>query len=222
MSEERASEIASIREEIFREFEEQKKAEIMETLEEAKEAWMEESEEQKREEVNEAMAYLESEYNKNLEEFKHKTLRDALEQARKQWTTEELSHREEILKVNVVSCVNHIKGEKLRARALRFLDYGENKIVLMKREVLFCRSIYSPLRTAPSSPSMPFSTSLVEREPERGLLGVWHGNLSFVFSARPQLNCPALISNLLAGGETRDLQHLLARGLSPKTSSLCT
>lgn len=137
MSEERASEIASIREEIFREFEEQKKAEIMETLEEAKEAWMEESEEQKREEVNEAMAYLESEYNKNLEEFKHKTLRDALEQARKQWTTEELSHREEILKVNVVSCVNHIKGEKLRARALRFLDYGENKIVLMKREVLF-------------------------------------------------------------------------------------
>ena len=137
LSEERASEIASIREEIFREFEEQKKAEIMETLEEAKEAWMEESEEQKREEVNEAMAYLESEYNKNLEEFKHKTLRDALEQARKQWTTEELSHREEILKVNVVSCVNHIKGKKLRARALRFLDYGENKIVLMKREVLF-------------------------------------------------------------------------------------
>ena len=137
LSEEKASEIASIREEIFREFEEQKKAEIMETLEEAKEAWMEESEEQKREEVNEAMAYLESEYNKNLEEFKHKTLRDALEQARKQWTTEELSHREEILKVNVVSCVNHIKGEKLRARALRFLDYGENKIVLMKREDLF-------------------------------------------------------------------------------------
>ena len=120
MSEERASEIASIREEIFREFEEQKKAEIMETLEEAKEAWMEESEEQKREEVNEAMAYLESEYNKNLEEFKHKTLRDALEQARKQWTTEELSHREEILKVNIVSCVNHIMGEQLRARALRF------------------------------------------------------------------------------------------------------
>lgn len=96
----------------------------METLEEAKEAWMEESEEQKREEVNEAMAYLESEYNKNLEEFKHKTLRDALEQARKQWTTEELSHREEILKVNIVSCVNHIQGEKLRARTLRFLDYG--------------------------------------------------------------------------------------------------
>ena len=137
MSEERASEIASIREEIFREFEEQKKAEIMETLEEAKEAWMEESEEQKRQEVNEAMAYLESEYTKNLEEFKHKTLRDALEQARKQWTTEELSHREEILKVNIVSCVNHIQGEKLRARTLRFLDYGENKIVLMKREVLF-------------------------------------------------------------------------------------
>ena len=68
---------------------------------------------------------------------------------------------------------------------------------------------------------MPFSTSLVKREPERGLLGVWHGNLRFVFSARPQLNCPALISNLLAGGETRDLQHLLARGLYPKMNSLC-
>lgn len=104
MSEEKALEIASIREEIFREFEEQKKAEIMETLEEAKEAWTEESEEQKREEVNEAMAYLETEYTKNLEEFKHKTLREALEQARKQWTTEELSHREEIVKVNLLIC----------------------------------------------------------------------------------------------------------------------
>ena len=46
----------------------------------------------------------------------------------------------------------------------------------------------------------------MECEPERGLLGVWHGNLRFVFSARPRLNCPALISNLLAGGETRDLR----------------
>lgn len=101
MSDEKGSEIASLREEIFREFEEQKKAEILETLEEAKEAWIEESEEQKREEVNEAMAYLESEYTKSLEEFKQKTLKEAIEQARKQWTTEELSHREEIVKVNV-------------------------------------------------------------------------------------------------------------------------
>ena len=98
-SEEKGLEIASVREEIFREFEEQKKAEILETLEEAKEAWIEESEEQKREEVNEAMAYLESEYTKSLEEFKQKTLNEALEQARKQWTTEELLHREEIIKV---------------------------------------------------------------------------------------------------------------------------
>ena len=98
-SEEKGLEIASIREEIFREFEEQKKAKILETLEEAKEAWIEESEEQKREEVNEAMAYLESEYTKSLEEFKQKTLNEALEQARKQWTTEELLHREEIIKV---------------------------------------------------------------------------------------------------------------------------
>ena len=94
-------EIATLREEIFRECEEQKKVEIMETLEEAKEAWIEESEEQKREEVNEAMGYLESEYAKSLEEFKHKTLREALEQSRKQWTAEELSHREEIVKVNL-------------------------------------------------------------------------------------------------------------------------
>ena len=45
------------------------------------------------------MAYLESEYAKSLEEFKHKELREALEKARKQWTAEELSHREEIVKV---------------------------------------------------------------------------------------------------------------------------
>lgn len=100
-SEEKGLEIASVREEIFREFEEQKKAEILETLEEAKEAWIEESEEQKREEVNEAMAYLESEYTKSLEEFKQKTLNEALEQARKQWTTEELLHRENIVKVSL-------------------------------------------------------------------------------------------------------------------------
>lgn len=104
MSEEKGLEVASLREEIFREFEEQKKAEILETLEEAKEAWIEESEEQKREEVNEAMAYLESEYTKSLEEFKDKTLTEALEQARKQWTTEELSHREEIVKVGGMIC----------------------------------------------------------------------------------------------------------------------
>ena len=104
MSEKKGLEIATLREEVFREFEEQKKAEILETLEEAKEAWIEESEEQKREEVNEAMAYLESEYTKNLEEFKQKTLKEALEQARKQWTTEELSHREEIVKVSGMMC----------------------------------------------------------------------------------------------------------------------
>ena len=104
LSKEKGLEASSLREEIFREFEEQKKAEILETLEEAKEAWIEESEEQKREEVNEAMAYLESEYTKSLEEFKQKTLKEALEQARKQWTTEELSHREEIVKVSRMIC----------------------------------------------------------------------------------------------------------------------
>lgn len=93
------SEIESLREEIFREFEAQKKVEILETLEEAKEAWMEESEELKREEVNEAMAYLESEYTKRMEEFKHTELKEALEKARQQWTAEELSRREEIVKV---------------------------------------------------------------------------------------------------------------------------
>ena len=93
------SEIESLREEIFREFEAQKKVEILETLEEAKEAWMEESEELKREEVNEAMAYLESEYSKRMEEFKHTELKEALEKARQQWTAEELSRREEIVKV---------------------------------------------------------------------------------------------------------------------------
>lgn len=93
------SEIESLREEIFREFETQKKVEILETLEEAKEAWMEESEELKREEVNEAMAYLESEYTKRMEEFKHTELKEALEKARQQWTAEELSRREEIVKV---------------------------------------------------------------------------------------------------------------------------
>lgn len=99
LSEEKRSEIESLREEIFREFEEQKKAEILETLEEAKEAWIEEAEEQKREEINEAVAYLEAEYTKSLDEFKHKELREALEQARKQWTAEELSHREDIVQV---------------------------------------------------------------------------------------------------------------------------
>lgn len=93
------SEIESLREEIFREFEAQKKVEVLETLEEAKEAWMEESEELKREEVNEAMAYLESEYTKRMEEFKHTELKEALEKARQQWTAEELSRREEIVKV---------------------------------------------------------------------------------------------------------------------------
>ena len=93
------SEIESLREEIFREFEAQKKVEILETLEEAKEVWMEESEELKREEVNEAMAYLESEYTKRMEEFKHTELKEALEKARQQWTAEELSRREEIVKV---------------------------------------------------------------------------------------------------------------------------
>ena len=93
------SEIESLREEIFREFEAQKKVEILETLEEAKEAWMEESEELKREEVNEAMAYLESEYTKRMEEFKNTELREALGKARQQWTAEELSRREEIVKV---------------------------------------------------------------------------------------------------------------------------
>lgn len=93
------SEIESLREEIFREFEAQKKVEILETLEEAKEAWMEESEELKREEVNEAMAYLESEYTKRMEVFKHTELKEALEKARQQWTAEELSRREEIVKV---------------------------------------------------------------------------------------------------------------------------
>lgn len=93
------SEIESLREEIFREFEAQKKVEILETLEEAKEVWMEESEELKREEVNEAMAYLESEYTKRMEEFKNTELREALEKARQQWTAEELSRREEIVKV---------------------------------------------------------------------------------------------------------------------------
>ena len=93
------SEIESLREEIFREFEAQKKVEILETLEEAKEAWMEESEELKREDVNEAMAYLESEYTKRMEEFKHTELKEALEKARQQWTAEELSRREEIVKV---------------------------------------------------------------------------------------------------------------------------
>ena len=99
------SEIESLREEIFREFEAQKKVEILETLEEAKEAWMEESEELKREEVNEAMAYLESEYTKRMEEFKHTELKEALEKARQQWTAEELSRREEIVKVKRKLCM---------------------------------------------------------------------------------------------------------------------
>lgn len=73
--------------------------EIMETLEEAKEAWVEEAEEQKREEVNEAVAYLEAEYAKSLDEFKSKELKETLDQAREQWTAEELSYREEIVEV---------------------------------------------------------------------------------------------------------------------------
>lgn len=132
LSQEKGLEIASLREEIFREFEEQKKAEILETLEEAKEAWIEESEEQKREEVNEAMAYLESEYTKSLEEFKHKTLKEALEQARKQWTTEELSHREEIVKASVMICESLLPNAERRcvlqcARMARALSVDGGK-----------------------------------------------------------------------------------------------
>ena len=48
------------------------------------------------------MAYLESEYAKSMDEFKHKELRETLEQARKQWTAEQLSHREEIVQVQEI------------------------------------------------------------------------------------------------------------------------
>ena len=106
--------IESLREELLREFDEQKEVEFEESLEEAKAIWLEELDEQKQAEINDAIAFLEAQYKNSLEEFKHKELREALTQAREQWAKEEEAEWEETHKVQRLTFSNWWKSAQLR------------------------------------------------------------------------------------------------------------